>query len=401
MHTFVALILRRRGVGAGTLALAVLAVLPLLLGAGAQPALLHAQASEPQVTITEFALPAGSKPFAVAPGPDDAIWFTMGGGRCDQGTGNRIGRVGSDGQITDLLVPTENSYPGAIVTGPDGALWFGERRANNIGRLTVDGGFTEYPVPTTTAAQTLPDANVPGLSCTWDSSSPAEGGIVVGPDSALWFTEGFGNKIGRLTTDGLLTEYPIPTAESNPIGITVGPDGALWFVERAGNKIGRITTTSTIVEYPIPTSDSFPNGITVGPDGALWFTELRGDKLGRITASGAVTEYAVPSGTGPLGPTIGPDGALWITGFTSQEIMRLTTSGVITGRYPIPWGDSTPGGIRTGPDGSLWFADAQGSRIGRVTIAGVTEGDQGEEPEGDASRESGDAAPQPAWLESG
>lgn len=38
-----------------------------------------------------------------------------------------------------------------------------------------------------------------------------------------------------------ITEFPIPTAASIPIGMTVGPDGALWFVEGKGNNIGRLT----------------------------------------------------------------------------------------------------------------------------------------------------------------
>jgi len=33
--------------------------------------------------------------------------------------------------------------------------------------------------------------------------------MVVGPDGAMWFTELFGDKIGRITTGGTLTEYPI------------------------------------------------------------------------------------------------------------------------------------------------------------------------------------------------
>jgi virginiamycin B lyase len=41
---------------------------------------------------------------------------------------------------------------------------------------------------------------------------------------------------GRITTAGVVTEYPIPTASSAPIGITAGPDGALWFAEFIGNK---------------------------------------------------------------------------------------------------------------------------------------------------------------------
>jgi streptogramin lyase len=103
-------------------------------------------------------------------------------------------------------------------------------------------------------------------------------------DGALWFTELNGNKIGRVTITGTFTEFPIPTANSQPHGITAGPDGALWFAEFNGNKIGRITTTGTITEFAIPTASGGSFGITAGPDGALWFTESI--KIGRITTTG-------------------------------------------------------------------------------------------------------------------
>src|SRR5438876_4943936 len=73
-----------------------------------------------------------------------------------------------------------------------------------------------------------------------------------------------------------LREFPLPN-RTTPFGITAGPDGALWFTERSSNRIGRITTTGVITEYTIPTANSGPQAITVGPDGALWFTELQGD----------------------------------------------------------------------------------------------------------------------------
>jgi streptogramin lyase len=56
-----------------------------------------------------------------------------------------------------------------------------------------------------------------------------------------------------------------PTAGSNPAGITTGPDGALWFTEFGANQIGRITTAGVITEFPIPTAGSEPQGITTGP----------------------------------------------------------------------------------------------------------------------------------------
>jgi virginiamycin B lyase len=47
----------------------------------------------------------------------------------------------------------------------------------------------------------------------------------------------------------VITEYPIPTANSMPRGIATGPDGNLWFVESAGNKIAKlgIVTAATVV----------------------------------------------------------------------------------------------------------------------------------------------------------
>lgn len=72
---------------------------------------------------------------------------------------------------------------------------------------------------------------------------------------------------------GTITEFP---TGGNPQGITAGPDGNLWFTE--GNKIGRMTPTGTITE--------FPNGagaITAGPDGNLWFAETNASQIGRIT----------------------------------------------------------------------------------------------------------------------
>jgi hypothetical protein len=45
-------------------------------------------------------------------------------------------------------------------------------------------------------------------------------------------------------TAGTITEFLLPTAGSNPGGITLGPDGKMWFTEQSlGNKIGRITTS--------------------------------------------------------------------------------------------------------------------------------------------------------------
>ncbi len=321
-------------------------------------------------SVTIYQLPAGSRPHVMTVGADGALWFTLAGGRCLEGTGNKIGRIAADGRITEFPLPTANSYPGAIAAGPDDALWFGERLANKIGRMTLDGRVTEFPVSTAVTFNT-PDGVVRGVECSWQTSSPAEGGIVAGPDDALWFTEGMGNAIGRIDSAGQITEYPLPTPNSNPIGIELGPDGALWFIERLGNRVGRITTDGVITEYAIQTADSFPNVIVAGPDGNLWFTELRGDNLGRITPNGEMTEFPTP-GLGPVGLAFGPEGALWLAGFTGKEVVRMTTDGLITDRYAVSIPEGTPGlccSVVVAPDGGVWFNATEASLIGRVQVA--------------------------------
>src|SRR2546422_8481106 len=113
-------------------------------------------------------------------------------------------------------------------------------------------------------------------------------GITAGPDGNLWFTELNGNRIGRITPTGVITEFPLPTANSGPQGITAGPDGNLWFTEFNGNRIGRITPTGVITEFPLPASNRQAEGVAAGAGGNLWITEVNGNRSGRITPAGVI-----------------------------------------------------------------------------------------------------------------
>lgn len=268
--------------------------------------------------------------------------------------------------IDEWTLPNPSSGPAGITTGPDGALWFTEETpgptspggpgGNRIGRITTSGAITEYPIPTT-------------------SAQPAE--IVAGPDNALWFTEFGKSQIGRLDpATGNITEYPVELG-SGPDGITVGPDGALWFTEYQFSKIGRMTTDGSVTHvFATPTPNSGPSGITPGPDGRLWFTEALGNKIGAFNPSnpttGGVSEY--PTGADPSGIT-SSFGALWYTasglGADGNKIGRISTTGVIQ-EFTVPTASSDPSGIATGSDGAIWFTEssAAGNKIGRMTTGG-------------------------------
>lgn len=169
---------------------------------------------------------------------------------------------------------------------------------------------------------------------------------------------------------GTMTEFPVPTASSQPFGLAAGRDGAMWFTEYVGNKIARVTTTGRITEYPLSATRS-PSGITTGPDGNVWFAESFGANIGRVTTTGAITEFPVASTTWHI--TTGPDGNLWFTECSISKIGRMTTSGSFAD-FPTMTPGSTPRGIVSGPGGALWFVECSANKLGTITTSGtVTE----------------------------
>ena len=75
---------------------------------------------------------------------------------------------------------------------------------------------------------------------------------------------------------GTISEYALPDPDCRPGAITVGPDGNLWFTllgtTPQTGKIGRITSAGIVHEFPLPPG-SFSSSIAVGPDSNLWFKE--------------------------------------------------------------------------------------------------------------------------------
>ena len=202
---------------------------------------------------------------------------------------------------------------------------------------------------------------------------------MAGPDGALWFTQIGANRIGRMTTDGVLTdEWTVPTPNSQPDGIAIGPDGSVWFAEVLGNRIGRLMPDGAIVEYPVPTPDSRPTEVAVGPDGHVWFTErgtiaAPGSKVGKVDPStGSVSDYVVRPGSRPLGIVAGPDGNMWFTEQAGNRVGRISTAGnAAPDEYEMPLPNSQPWEPTVGPDGAIWFTQFTGNRIGRVTVDGT------------------------------
>lgn len=95
-----------------------------------------------------------------------------------------------------------------------------------------------------------------------------------------------GNRVGRITMNGAVTEFPIPSAAGSPINIAVGPDRNVWFTK--GSILGRVTPDGAITEFPLPGPNAGATGLTAGSDrqppdrllNRLWFTMSGSNALG-------------------------------------------------------------------------------------------------------------------------
>jgi streptogramin lyase len=287
--------------------------------------------------ITEFQIlplaPPGTtprRPLGITSGPDGALWFVT--DCCDPANPGLVGRITTAGVIT-LFPPAPGSTvaPG-ITAGPDGNLWYSATVSSSEGhiqRMTTGGVVTgDFRIPTAfsdpSRLVTGPDGNI------WFTEQGA-----VGANGSLHPTFPAPGKIGRITPGGNIEEFTtpgqlFPNFVSNPAGIAVGADGNLWFTEysyltrdtmtqHGGNMIGRITTAGQITEFPIPTQYARADGITGGPagDGGVYFTESPNNfsfgAVGRIQISAppVVNPIAPPPPAAPVTPA-----RVSIAGFT-------------------------------------------------------------------------------------
>jgi len=231
---------------------------------------------------------------------DGSVWWT--------GGFFAINRIAPDGSVHWYPLPetaTEYTSPGwQIVAGSDGNVWFGASRMERnpgpedpqlkamIVRLTPAGEFTEFALPGRGGYPTR---------------------LTLGPDGNVWFTERNSDRVGKITPSGEVTTFPLPYY-ARPGDIAVGADGALWFAEE-GNEtpaIGRITTSGALSEFPLDVEERSPYSLTAGSDGRIWFA-LGPATIARISPSGRLSRVQLPHATGPSRLAAGPEGNVWYT----------------------------------------------------------------------------------------
>jgi virginiamycin B lyase len=179
--------------------------------------------------------------------------------------------------------------------------------------------------------------------------------VRAGNDGTMWVTELVGNAIARITADGQVAEFAIPTHNSRPIAIVPEPgSNAMWFSEEAGNRVGRIAPDGTITEYPVPMTQS--NVILAG---------LAFDSAKNLW----VQQYIDQNNPTPAAPS--PAGGDFIV---KLDRAILTTSPGDVSKLPItyykvPSTQTIMHRIVQGPDGNIWFTELGVNKVGKLSIA--------------------------------
>lgn len=282
---------------------------------------------------TDASQTSGPGLFALAAGPDGNMWFTG-------YYANVIGKVTPSGAVTLYPVPLPNSHPYGITPGVDGNLWFTMDFANGIGRITPNGLVTLFPIPSLGAT---------GITAASDCVMCAYS-ITAGPLDSMWFTIPTANLIGRITVAGVVTTFPVTMTSPASSGattptlgaLTTGADGLIYITQNADSMISGMTVDGVITRIPLP-SGAQPTSITPGPSDTLWFSESGANSLGRLVVPGAkvaaaTTQFRIPTASAnPTSVATGPDGKVWFTSVVSASagVYNLQVGNISTGFGPL------------------------------------------------------------------
>jgi virginiamycin B lyase len=274
----------------------------------------------------------GSQPFAVTMGEDGNFWFTL-------SNSSNIARITPHGIINYVRTPSL-SNPAFITPGPDGNIWFGEGSTGKIASVTPDGVITEYQF------------SFFGVSV----------GITTGSDGNIWFTDQTDHAVWRYEiSTGTFTEFRTPTPNSFPGDITTGSDGNMWFTEQAVDKFGRITPQGVITEF---TGVSAPTSIAAGPDGNLWIASAFTPEIARVTPTLDITIFPTPATPTIIRP--GNANNLLFTEFSANKFASITTDGVVTESQEFV--NSAPVGITAGIASRVLFLGVGTNRVYETVV---------------------------------
>jgi len=265
-------------------------------------------------------------------------------------------------------VPTPSAGLSNIVAGPDGALWFNEQNGFAVGRITTAGVITQYPIPRAVYSH--------------GGDGPT---AIVSSGGSLWTLANVGSTIDQISTAGVASQL---YAHLDQSATSISPDslGGVWAASLSGAGGGPVSGGLFRVDPPRGRVHNYRNArfggqfqplpMATGPNGANWFAD-GGSQVKSITNGGKVRAVHIHGSGSQVITSLAFDrkGDLWFTEYVPGGGYEPSTKGAI-GEVPAGTttatltrlpGNKTPGSLVLGSDGGVWFVWAKG--IGRIAPA--------------------------------
>lgn len=265
-------------------------------------------------------------------------------------TGNSTGYY--DGPVSTA----QFRYVDGIVTTADGTIFVTDYQNNRIRKITPLG------IVSTFAGSTAGYADGTGTAAKFNSPI----GIAVDAANNIYVSETSGNRIRKITPDGVVTTIAgdgsfgyqdgngVGTKFDQPLGIELDTSGNLYVADSGNNRIRKITpdgTVRTIAGNTQGYSDGIgtaalfyaPCDLVFDAMGNLIVTDSHNQRIRKITPDGVVTTLAGSGmagntdGTGTAANFFGPYGIdkdaagnFYIADHFNYRIRKVTPDGVVT-----------------------------------------------------------------------
>jgi RHS repeat-associated protein len=259
-------------------------------------------------------------------------------------------------------------FPHGIAVAEDGTLFVADNANQRIRRVSPGGTITTIAGTGEDCLNGCPSNGDGGPATQARVTRP--GALELAPDGSLYFIEQFTGRVRRIGPDGIVTTvagggnsleiWPIPATNARlfePVDLALHPDGSLYISEWTGNRVRRLTPDGMLVMAigrgrgdgagggffggdggPAKDADiNHPYGLAIGRDGSVYVADMYNRRIRRAGPDGIITTIA------GNGQTCGPT----TTGFDCLDGAQATQARQSGAR-----------GIDVGPDGTLYVADA-------------------------------------------
>ncbi len=273
--------------------------------------------------------------------------------------------------VTTYSLPGAGRFPNGVAVAADGSVWFGEQGVPGLGHLYSNGTLLEYAWPFSYPGRSSPSQTCAEKTAIW---------TVVLWNGRVWAGDEAGNQlVGLDPATGSVKTIKLSGTDVFPYALTAGPDGALWFTELFASKLGRVDTAGNLVEYSLPNGNrsvpaeiAFANstrgyyvdvGVAGLQSGGVY--QFNPQKFTPVQVGAGMTLYA------PNSISLGT-GGVWVTQHEAASLAfyDVTTKGWTV--YPtstVNYADTTlPYFVRV--NGSkVWFNEHYADRIGVIDFA--------------------------------